>query len=389
MKHANLLIVSQAFPPEVSGSATLLTNILGSFEGDCTAIAGFSRYTKRDETLSPPCKTIYIKPPKIKLLELGYAKIVNNFRFIVRNQIRRQVKKNRPDVIMGVFPHSTFFIAAFEVAKEMNIPFFAHMHDLWQENYPDGYYAKKLADKYEKVILSTATRVLCMTSSQQDHYKKKYNIDSDIIAHSIPSEVLANVNKVPSTLSLPKTTFLFAGAVSSVMNEDALGFISRSLSKINIDFDLLICSNIDIETLKLKGYETKNIRLKWVSKQELEILLSSADILLAPLSFKNCSEDEVRTVFSTKLLEYLIAGKPILVFGPKDCFHVLSAKEGNWAYVVDQEDEVLFAEKVQHVLDNKSESEIIVKNAFVEAEKRNSRIIANNLLDLILKYRLN
>lgn len=389
MKKASILIVSQAFPPEVSGSATLLTNILSSFKGDCTVITGFSRYTKRDENLKAPCETIYIKPPKIKFFELTYAKVINNFRFIVRNRIRKQVKKNRPDVIMGVFPHSTFFIAAFEVAREMNIPFFAHMHDLWQENYPDGYYAKVLADKYEKEILSKATRVLCMTSNQQDHYKKKYNIDSDIIAHSIPSEVLENVKKEASKLSLAKKTFLFAGAVSPVMNEDALAFISRSFKKLDIDYEMLICSNASMESLQEKGFDTEKIALKWVSKQELETLLSSADILLAPLSFKNCSDDEVRTVFSTKLLEYLIAGKPILVFGPADCFHVMSAKEGNWAYVVDQEDETVLAEKVRYILENKEESARIVKNAFIEAEKRNSTIIAGNLVDLILKYRIN
>ena len=39
--------------------------------------------------------------------------------------------------------------------------------------------------------------------------------------------------------------------------------------------------------------------------------------------------DEVRTVFSTKLLEYLIAGRPIVVFAPHDSYHATSAqKEG-------------------------------------------------------------
>lgn len=387
MKKPSVLVVSQAFHPYVSGSATLLANIISSFKGDCCVIAGFSRYTMKDSNLTPPCETIYITPPSIKLFELLYAKTINNFRFLVRYKIRKQAKKMKPDVIMGVFPHSTFFIAAYEVAKELNIPFFAHMHDLWQENYPKGYYARKLADKYEETILKNSSRVLCMTSIQQQYYQNKYNINSDILAHCIPSHALSLVKKEYSILSLPKKTILFAGALSSVMNEDALIFISNNLKKLNFEFEFLMCSNVSKDLLISKGFNVDNINLKWVSKKELELLLSSADILLAPLSFKNCSEEEVKTVFSTKLLEYLISGKPILVFGPNDCFHVVSAKEGGWAYVVDEENEDSLCEKINYIIQNGETNEEIVRNAFLEAEKRNSVSIANNLYDLILNYR--
>jgi glycosyltransferase involved in cell wall biosynthesis len=387
MKPANLLIVSQAFPPEVSGSATLLTNIIRSFQGECTAISGFSRYVKHDESIAPPCPTIRIQPPRIKLFELAYAKVINNFRFLVRRVIRKQVKKNRPDAIMGVFPHSTFFIAAFEVAQEFNIPFFAHMHDLWQENYPENYYARELADRYEELILTKATRVLCMTETQQLHYKNKYGIDSDILAHSIPSEKLAGLKQEPSGLSLPKTTFLFAGAVSPVMNEDALKELSNHLTGLHTDYEFLFCSNAKKEDLEAKGYDTSRIHLKWVSKDELELLLSSADILIAPLSFKNCSADEVRTVFSTKLLEYLIAGKPILVYGPADCFHVMSARQNGWAFVVDREDPEMLLDQIRFILENEAEREKVISNAFREARQRDSEITAGKLNDLILQYR--
>lgn len=387
MHRPKLLLVSQAFPPEVSGSATLLTNIIESFEGECFAVSGYSRYVKHDDSLLPPCETKRIKPPKGKLFELFYAKTINNFRGIVRRAIRKEVRKHRPDVIMGAFPHSTFFIAAFEVAQEMNIPFFAHMHDLWQENYPEKYYARVLADKYEKTILTKATLVLCMTTTQQLHYKQKYGIDSALLPHSIPSDKLKAVEAKISTASLPKKTILFAGAVSSVMNQDALREISNHLTQLPFDYEFLFCSNAQKEFLEAEGYDTSKINLKWVSKSELETLLSSADILLAPLSFKNCSADEVRTVFSTKLLEYLIAGKPILVYGPSDCFHVTSARENGWGFVVDTEDPSDLTEMVQHILNSPAECETIVQNAFQEAKNRDAAIIAGNLYQLILQHR--
>jgi glycosyltransferase involved in cell wall biosynthesis len=387
MRTPKLLIVSQAFPPEVSGSATLLTNIVEAFKGECTAISGYSRYVKRDPSLVPPCPTISIRPPRIRLFELLYARTINRFRFIVRSAIRKQVRRDRPDVIMGAFPHSTFFIAAFEVAQEFGIPFFAHMHDLWQENYPDGYYAKTLADKYERHILTTAARVLCMTSTQQLHYKNKYGVESDLLPHSIPPGKIAAAEKHLSERSLPKTTILFAGAVSSVMNDDALKVISNSLTQLGIEYDLLFCTNAKREELAAKGYDMSHLHLKWVSKDELEVLLSSADILLAPLSFKNGSDDEVRTVFSTKLLEYLVAGKPILVYGPHDCFHSTSARENGWAFTVEDENPQTLTDTVRHILENREACERVVQNAFREAESRNAEIVAAQLSDLIVRYR--
>jgi hypothetical protein len=67
-------------------------------------------------------------------------------------------------------------------------------------------------------------------------------------------------------------------------------------------------------------------------------LQSEAHVLVAPLSHKNCSIDEVRTVFSTKLLEYLIAGRPIVVFAPEDSYHAESARRGGWGGYVVSED---------------------------------------------------
>ena len=47
--------------------------------------------------------------------------------------------------------------------------------------------------------------------------------------------------------------------------------------------------------------------------------------------------DEVRTVFSTKILEYLVSGRPIVVFAPEGSYHAESAKKNGWGYVVTED----------------------------------------------------
>src|SRR5689334_3548786 len=151
-----LLVISQAFAPYASGSAVLMANLLQEYPGDCMVIAGYSRYTKPDLNFKSPCPVVYLKPPNNKLFELGYARFINKNRWFVRSFFLKQIRRYKPNAILAAFPHSIFFIAAFEVAQKCGIPFYAHMHDLWQENYPEGYYARKLADKYEEKILKSA-----------------------------------------------------------------------------------------------------------------------------------------------------------------------------------------------------------------------------------------
>ena len=50
-----LTIVSKSFPPQVSGSAILLTNVLSSYPGSKSAVAGWSPYTKSDPAFLTPC----------------------------------------------------------------------------------------------------------------------------------------------------------------------------------------------------------------------------------------------------------------------------------------------------------------------------------------------
>lgn len=377
---AKLLIVSHAFAPYISGTSVLLSNLLKEYPGNCMAVAGYSIYTNKDKYFEPPCPTAYLVPPENKFFQLGYAKFINNNRWFVRSFIRKQVNKFHPDVIMGVFPHSTFFIAAYEVAQEKGIPFYAHMHDLWQENYPDGYYAKTLADKYEASILKNADKVFCMTETQAEHYANKYGIEPLILPHTISPSDLENLEYHKAGT---ENKILFAGALSDVMNADALGVFSQSKKYLQTQTSYQLFTNANAEQLTSFGVDMSSIQIKWVSRKELQQELYTATVLFAPLSHKNCSALEVKTVFSTKLLEYLVAGRPILIFAPRDSFHATSARKKKWAYVVDQDNPKTLAAAIDCLVNDEDLCQQIVHGAFAEARERNASYFANWLHELV------
>jgi glycosyltransferase involved in cell wall biosynthesis len=49
-------------------------------------------------------------------------------------------------------------------------------------------------------------------------------------------------------------------------------------------------------------------------------LQATADILFVPLALKYRYPDEIRIAFPTKILEYLMAGKPILAIAPRGSY---------------------------------------------------------------------
>jgi glycosyltransferase involved in cell wall biosynthesis len=370
------MVVSRGFPPRVGGSAILLANLLRDYPGRVSAAAGFSRYNREDAAFIAPCPTAYLEPPRIRMLELACDRFVERFSSLVRAFLRRQVRRRRPDIIMGAFPVVDFFVPAYQ----SGIPFYAHMHDLWEENYPNpASHRARMAARWERQILTSSRRVLCMTAMQRELYTRKYGITPDLLPHTIPTGVLAHA---PTGLRLPtlsRPTALFVGACSEGMNLDALRVLAKAADLLPPEYDVLMCTSVSRETLAQTGVSSPRVQVHWKSRSEVLLLQSAVHVLIAPLSHKNGAMEEVRTVFSTKLLEYLISGRPILVFAPADSFHARSAREGGWGLVVDEDSPEALAQGIQRLTSDQALATAVVRGALAESRRRESARFASQL----------
>ena len=85
----------------------------------------------------------------------------------------------------------------------------------------------------------------------------------------------------------------------------------------------------------------------WAPQSELSKILSEADILFLPYSFLQVALDAVENAFPSKIADYLAAGRPILVFGPKYSSLVRYAREQSFAEVVDEFSPTALARSIQ------------------------------------------
>lgn len=376
-----LTVVSGSFPPRVSGSAILLANILSSYTERVSAIVGHNQYGPFDSGFLPPCPTRGLILPR--LLPRVYDGLWRRFPAALCHSLRRSIRRTLlaldARVVLAAYPREDFLVASFLVSRRLNLPFYAHMHDLWIETIPEDTARGRFAVMWEPIILKHSTRVLCMTESMQRHYERKYGIRTELLPHTITERDLLGAPLEMRPARMTKPTILFVGSVNPAMNLDALKVLAAASELLPPDYRLLFCSSADLATLKSQGIASSRLQATYVSRAEVQRLQSEANVLIAPLSHKDCSTDEVRTVFSTKLLEYLISGRPIVVFAPEGSYHAESARTNGWGSVVTEDSSTALAAAIMEVATDEALAAKLVSAALLEARSRNAKHHAEQL----------
>jgi glycosyltransferase involved in cell wall biosynthesis len=113
---------------------------------------------------------------------------------------------------------------------------------------------------------------------------------------------------------------------------------------------LHLCAPMTDTEIRTSGWDRMDIVCRgWVPQSELPGVLSGADILFLPYSFLESSREAVETAFPSKTADYLAAGKPVLVFGPKYSSLVRYASEQGFAEIVDEFSAAALARGIQKI----------------------------------------
>jgi glycosyltransferase involved in cell wall biosynthesis len=384
-----LTVVAQGWPPQVSGSAILLSNLLSEYSGEVNVLAGYDEYAKSDLAFEPPCFTVplgigsvvRLSPRLFSRLRRTVPGVVSR---ILQGSIYRALKKLGSDLVMAAYPHDIYLVATYLAVRRLGLPLYVHMHDLWMEVKPEGTTAARFAEQWEPIILKDATRVLCMTEAMQDHYQKKYNLATGLLPHSISEKDFLTAAPGLRAPQLPHPTVLFVGGVSAAMNMDALRVLAAASELLPKEYELLFCTQSDVATLKRDGIVSSRLRVQYVSRATAQHLQAQAHVLVAPLSHNNCAVHEVRTVFSTKLLEYLISGRPIVIFAPDDSYHAESARKNGWGYVVTTDSPAALAKAIERVATDEDLAGRLVEAALREARRRRANLHAKRLGEWVI-----
>jgi glycosyltransferase involved in cell wall biosynthesis len=146
-----------------------------------------------------------------------------------------------------------------------------------------------------------------------------------------------NVPEKPSPLSNKKFRLVYVGSVQDFYGR----MLCALIEKIDATNDLEIIAvgpNADWPVEILERAKANGVYLGFKSPDQAADVMASADALLVVMSFEKEHELFMRTSFTTKFLDYVAFGKPVILWGPEYCTPVRVARKHGGAVVVNQDD---------------------------------------------------
>jgi UDP-N-acetylglucosamine:LPS N-acetylglucosamine transferase len=374
-----LLICSRPFPPLLYGSAILSRNLWGAWPADDLVVLSQMNADESvdNKTILPNVKVTHItegfaRYPRLQALLSPFMA------FAVYKALLTLTRQHKPRAIWANWPSTGFLLGAWWVSRKLRIPLYVHMHDMWEEGMTsrDQIFERLVARWYEKRILRGAKRVFAITDTAAAHFRAKHGIETFVLKHCIPD---SDLDQVPSAGQHSiKKVIHFAGSIYALMNQDAVVDLVKALD--------LCRSGITLDgyTLNPAGYDAVGIggprvSLRRASKTDVMAAQRESAILFLPLAFQSSNPTEIRTVFPTKLLEYFVSGRPILVHAPADSWVSRAAQKDGWGVVVDTPDSTRLADTIDALLNDQEKQQSLVAAAFKEARSRLASKVAAGL----------
>jgi glycosyltransferase involved in cell wall biosynthesis len=219
-----------------------------------------------------------------------------------------------------------------------------------------------------------------LSDALHDLYLRKYGIESTVIPHIVDDDSAssASARDLPPGVE-PGRFALFSGDVYG-MNADSLRRLVHVVKEgFRGRLQIVISGQKTKDELRTLGIEP-NVVVVGTPRETLLALQKHAAVLLAPLAFDSPFPDDVNTALPTKVIEYLVAGPPILVHAPPGSFLEERASAGGWAAVVSSTSEEELHSTIARLLDDHD----LRDNLGIRAREASRAYSAENAVDAFL-----
>src|SRR6267154_1063043 len=147
--------------------------------------------------------------------------------------------------------------------------------------------------------------------------------------HSVPEK--------PWPPSTGKFRLVYVGSVQNFYGRMLCALIEKM--ETTKDFEIIVVGpNADWPVELLERAKRNGVYLGFKSPEKAADVMASADALLVVMSFEKEHELFMRTSFTTKFLDYVAFGKPVILWGPQYCTPVRVARNHGGAAVISTSD---------------------------------------------------
>jgi glycosyltransferase involved in cell wall biosynthesis len=239
------------------------------------------------------------------------------------------VQRFQPDVVLTLAECGLCHIAR-KTAQRHRLPLaglFLDWFPVMEGHYGHKFVQRILSQRYRD-LYATCDLAFCTSEGMQEMLGPHPN--SHVLypmpgRHSVPEKFWPRSNG--------KFRLIYVGSVENFYGRMLCSLIREIEATNDLEF-IVIGPNADWPAELLERARTRGIYLGFKPPEEAAEVLASADALLVVMSFEKKHELFMRTSFTTKFLDYVAFGKPVILWGPEYCTPVRVARKHGGAAVV-------------------------------------------------------
>lgn len=302
----------------------------------------------------------------------------------LKDSLMEWIHEFQPDFIFydgGNLPYEYEKIA--EIKDQMNLPLIVYISDdyiLAEKGL--GFcnlYKKKMVRAFEKLAEKAD---LCIMISEAMKHKFQSYVPCKI--HVAMNGSDSEIEYEPYKRSTEKIKIVYAGNVG-IGRWDILKKVNQAAQILNsegYDIQIDIFSSFSVSAKNKKEMEESGIThfCGAVYGEELQTVRKKADILLHVESFKRRYQTILSTALSTKIPEYLLLGRPILVVAPDYAESGNFIRRNRFGIVVNSISPKEIAGAIRKMLSHSSQMQAMAERAHYYSERKMSRAYVSNMI---------
>jgi hypothetical protein len=247
----------------------------------------------------------------------------------VNRALEEAVGKFQPQVILTLAECGLCHIAR-KTARRHGLPLaglFLDWFPVMQSHYGHKWTEGILSRRYRE-LYAACDLAFCTSDGMQEMLGPHPN--SHVI-YPMPGRYRAPENSRPR--SNGKFRLVYVGSVENFYGRMLWSLIQKIEATNDLEI-MVVGPNADWPAEFLERAKAKGIYVGFKPPEEAASVLAGADALLVVMSFEREHELFMRTSFTTKFLDYVAFGKPVILWGPEYCAPVRVARKHGGAAVV-------------------------------------------------------
>jgi glycosyltransferase involved in cell wall biosynthesis len=269
---------------------------------------------------------------------------------------REIVEQRGIEAIFTVPWRCDFALAALRLSRETGLPLYVYETDDW-EAMNGKLLPARLARRNHGPLLQEAEKVWLISPAMIERYRERFGVEGEFLFHSVDVDRYQTAHpRERRNGSRPTLSIVYTGTINA-MFEDTMRALAAQIN-----------AGLQVGGLEVKldiygpfcPPDLPGTHVTWhglVDSDQIPSVLAGADALLLAVTFSERPElvDLVKTCIYTKTVDYLAAGRPLLIVAPP-----YSAEVGHFREVANVVDS-LAPERIAEALETIADGAAVVE----------------------------